>query len=73
MNNYNNLLSALDQLFGFEDKKKSTFRRVGQHYDERTNEHVIIIEYRVRRDKKQTPRRGSLLRYINQSARQSAQ
>ena len=36
-------------MFGFTDKKKSTFRKVGQTFDERTNEYVIQIEYRVRR------------------------
>jgi len=36
-------------MFGFTDKKKSTFRKVGQAYDERTGEHVFQIEYRVRR------------------------
>ena len=49
MNKWNRLLALLDQVYGFEDNKKSTFRKVGQHYDERTNEHVIHIEYRVRR------------------------
>ena len=45
----NRLLAILDQMYGFEDNKKSTFRKVGQHFDERTNEHVFHIEYRVRR------------------------
>lgn len=36
-------------MFGFTDKKKSTFRKVGHTFDERTNEYVIQIEYRVRR------------------------
>ena len=49
MNKWNRLLSSLDLMFGFTDKKKSTFRKVGQTFDERTNEYVIQIEYRVRR------------------------
>ena len=49
MNKSNRLLNALDLMFGFTDKKKSTFRKVGQTYDERTNEYVFQIEYRVRR------------------------
>ena len=49
MNKWNRLLNSLDLLFGFTDKKKSTFRKVGQTFDERTNEYVIQIEYRVRR------------------------
>ena len=49
MNKWNRLLAALDHTFGFKDQKKSTFRKVSQTFDERTNEHVILIEYRVRR------------------------
>ena len=49
MNKWNKLLDSLDVMFGFTDKKKSTFRKVGQTYDERTGEHVFQIEYRVRR------------------------
>ena len=49
MNKWSRLLIALDHTFGFNDKKKSTFRKVSQTFDERTNEHVVIVEYRVRR------------------------
>ena len=49
MNKWNKLLDSLDQMFGFEDKVKSTFRKIGHTFDERTNEHVVTIEYRVRR------------------------
>ena len=49
MNAMTRLLANLDQVFGYQDKKKSTFRKVSQTFDERTNEHVIMIEYRVRR------------------------
>ena len=49
MNKWNRLLNSLDLMFGFTDKKKSTFRKVGQTFDERTGEHVFQIEYRVRR------------------------
>ena len=48
MNKWNRLLAYLDDVFGFKNKIKSTFRKVGQSFDERTNEHVIHIEYRVR-------------------------
>lgn len=73
MNNSKILLIALDKLFGFEDKKKSTFRRVAQHFDEHTNENVILIEYRVRRgtakDRKigrhNESSNGALLRHLN--------
>ena len=49
MNKWNRLLAALDHTYGFKDQKKSTLRKVSQTFDERTNEHVIMIEYRVRR------------------------
>ena len=49
MNKWNRLLAVFDEVFGFKNKVKSTFRKVGQHFDERTNEHVYLIEYRVRR------------------------
>ena len=49
MNKWNRLLDSLDQMFGFKDKMKSTFRKIGHTFDERTNEYVITIEYRVRR------------------------
>ena len=49
MNKWNRLLATPDQVFGFKDQKISTFRKVSQTFDERTNEHVFVIEYRVRR------------------------
>ena len=49
MNNWNRLLNSLDSMFGFIDKKKSSFRKIGQSFDERTGEHVIQIEYRARK------------------------
>ena len=63
MNKWNRLLQILDRTFGFEDKKKSTFRKIGHTFDERTNEHVITIEYRVRRggDQVVTKRQGNRL------------
>ena len=49
MNKWNRLLDSLDVMFGFTNKKESTFRKIGQTFDERTGEHVFQIEYRVRR------------------------
>ncbi len=49
MNKWNRLLEALDVMYGFKDKMKSTFRKRQHTFDERTNEYVITIEYRVRR------------------------
>ncbi len=50
MNKHTRLLAVLDEVFGMGigDKLNSQFRKVGQSFDERTNEHVIYIEYRVR-------------------------
>ena len=80
MNKWNKLLAMLDQTFGFDDKKKSAFRKVGQHFDERTNEYVFIIEYRVRRGDKadknveqEQIEDKKLLQYINNLAQQSNQ
>jgi hypothetical protein len=50
MNKQTRLLSILDDVFGMGigKKFKSQFRKTGQSFDERTNEHTIYIEYGVR-------------------------
>jgi hypothetical protein len=48
MNKWNRLLASLDRVFGMNNKERSTFKKLSQEFDERTNEHVIVIEYRVR-------------------------
>ncbi len=63
-------MAVLDDVFGMENKIKSQFRKVSQDFDERTNEHVFYIEYRVRGkgDLRTTPSNRSkkkLLRQIN--------
>ena len=50
MNKWNQLVAVLDNLFGFQDKEKSNVRKIGQQFDERTNEHVYFLEYRVKRE-----------------------
>ena len=67
MNKENKLVNLLDELFGFRNRIKSSYRVVSQDYDERTNEHVALIEYRFRGKgpvvtKK---RRKSLIRELN--------
>jgi hypothetical protein len=47
MNKSTQLLALLDRVFGFPNKIRSTFRKLSQNFDEKTNEHVILIEYRV--------------------------
>jgi hypothetical protein len=48
MNKWNQLVVSLDHVFGMNNKERSTFKKLSQDYDERTNELVIVIEYRVR-------------------------
>jgi len=48
MTKENQLLVMFDRVFGFVNKKSSTYRKVNQFYDERTGEHVVLLEYRVR-------------------------
>ncbi len=48
MNKHTRLLAVLNDVFGMENILKSQFRKVGQDFDEKTNEHVFYIEYRVR-------------------------
>jgi hypothetical protein len=61
MNKWNQLLATLDQVFGMKNKERSTFKKLSQEFDEKTNEHVIVIEYRVRvkGTVKSTPRKNS--------------
>ena len=47
MNKWNRLLAMLDEVFGFKNKIRSKYRKLSQAFDEKTNEHVIVIEYRV--------------------------
>ena len=47
MNKETQLLAMLDNVFGFPNKIRSKFRKVSQSFDQQTNEHVILIEYRV--------------------------
>ena len=61
MNKWNRLLASLDRVFGMSNKERSTFKKISQNFDEKTNEHVIVIEYRVRvkGTVKSTPRKQS--------------
>ena len=47
MNNETQLLVALDNMFGVGKKIRSSYRKLRQGFDEKTNEHVFIIEYRT--------------------------
>jgi hypothetical protein len=65
MNKWNQLLAALDAAHGFPNQTSSTFKRVGQGYDQKTGEHVIRLEYRVRVDPGQYVTETPLLAEIN--------
>jgi hypothetical protein len=69
MTKWDRWLAQLDQVFGFQDRKKSSVKKMRQGFDEKTNEHVFIIEYRVMRGEHSDPRRrkeASIERRANQ-------
>jgi|GEM_PF-5629058 len=37
MNKWNRLLASLDRIFGMNNKERSTFRKLSQNFDEKTN------------------------------------
>jgi len=62
MNKWNRLLATLDAVFGMKGRESSKFKKLSQDFDEKTNEHVIVIEYRVKvaGTMKSTPRKQSV-------------
>jgi hypothetical protein len=42
------LLTLLDQTLGFPNKIRSTVKKRWQSYDQRTGEHVFVLEYRIK-------------------------
>lgn len=38
----------LDRVFNFNNRSRSSVKKLRQGFDEKTGEHVIILEYRVR-------------------------
>jgi hypothetical protein len=44
---WNRLLALLDAMFGFTNRTRSTFKVVKQGYDNKKQEHVVLIEYRA--------------------------
>lgn len=48
MDGWNKLLVLLDAMFGLPNKASSRVKKLQQGFDNRTQEHVIWIEYRVR-------------------------
>lgn len=45
---WNKALYVLDKLFGFNADGNSKLKRVKQLFDQKTGEHVIYLEYRVK-------------------------
>ena len=48
MNNWTKLLSILDELFAPNGKQQSRISKKVQGFDNKTGEHVVRIEYRVK-------------------------
>lgn len=48
MTTWNKLLASLDATFGFPTRVSSTVKKLQQAFDNKTQEHVIYIEYRVK-------------------------
>jgi hypothetical protein len=55
MNGWNKLLALLDAMFALPNKAASKVKKLQQGFDNRTQEHVIWIEYRVRVNNAQAP------------------
>lgn len=45
---WNKALYILDKLYGFESDGNSKLKRVKQVFDQKSGEHVIYLEYRVK-------------------------
>jgi hypothetical protein len=48
MNKWNRLLASLDQTLGFTHRQSSKVTKRGQAFDNKTQEHVVWLEYRAR-------------------------
>ena len=66
MNKWNQLKAILNKTFGFKHIKKSSVKKIRQYFDEKSDEHVFLIEYRVMRD--MNPKRTQHKKHIEQRA-----
>ena len=57
MTKWDRLLVQLDKVFGFEDRARSTVKMRRQVFDEKTGEHIFIIEYRVVKGEHSNPKK----------------
>lgn len=48
MTGWNRLLAQLDSVFGFPNMVSSKAKKLQQGFDQKTQEHIVWIEYRVR-------------------------
>jgi hypothetical protein len=48
MNNWNKAIAALDQALGFTHRDSSKLMKRRQAFDNKTQEHVVWLEYRAR-------------------------
>ena len=67
MNKWTKLQKILNLTFGFDHIKKSSVKKLKQFFDEKSDEHVFIIEYRcmIDRNPKKTEHEKSEVRRIN--------
>lgn len=61
MNGWNKVLAAIDGLFGFPNRTASKVKTLQQGFDNRTQEHVVWLEYRARVSNTHPPRFDPLL------------
>ena len=57
MTKWDRLLAALDQVFAFQDRARPTVKKRKQLFDQKTNEHVFIVEYRVVKGEHSDPKK----------------
>lgn len=55
MTGWNRLLAQLDSVFGFPNMVSSKAKKLQQGFDQKTQEHIVWIEYRVRVSNSQRP------------------
>ena len=68
MTKWDRLLVQLDKVFGFEGRARSTVKKRRQAFDEKTGEHVFILEYRVVKGEHSDPKKrkeASIDRRVN--------
>jgi hypothetical protein len=55
MTTWNEFVAVLDQVIGFGNKVSTRTNTLGQRYDSQTEEHIILLEYRIKVEKSPLP------------------